>query len=249
MAKNIQETLASPKAAEKKLRRQFVSFQFLKLDPAWRGLAIEERQNGIRDFSGALSRFKDKSLFLSYSLLGLRGDCDFMLWRIAYDLETFQEMTARLLATPLGRFLSFPYSYLAMTKRSIYVKEHEHPGSESSRLQIVPGGARYLFVYPFVKTRTWYSLPTDQRQRMMDEHIAIGHKYPSVKINTAYSFGLDDQEFVLAFESDKPEDFLDLVMALRESEASRYTLRDTPTFTCVAKPIGKILEEVSGAYL
>ena len=36
---------------------------------------------------------------------------------------------------------------------------------------------------------------------MMDEHITIGHKYPSVKLNTTYSFGLDDQEFVVAFET------------------------------------------------
>ena len=68
----------------------------------------------------------------------------------------------------------------------------------------------------------------------MDEHIALGHKYPSVKLNTTYSFGLDDQEFVVAFETDEPRDFVDLVPALRETEASLYTLRDTPIFSCVA---------------
>jgi len=103
---------------------------------------------------------------------------------------------------------------------------------------------KYLFVYPFVKTRAWYALPLDERKRMMNEHIRIGITYPSVKLNTTYSFGLDDQEFVVAFESDSVNDFLDLVQELRETEASRYTLRDTPMFTCVAQPLPEILEAI-----
>jgi chlorite dismutase len=83
------------------------------------------------------------------------------------------------------------------------------------------------------KKRVWYRLPYERRKAMMVEHFAIGHRYPQVKINTAYSFGLDDQEFVVAFECDEPSAFLDLVMELRESQASRYTERETPIFTCV----------------
>jgi chlorite dismutase len=99
---------------------------------------------------------------------------------------------------------------------------------------VKPGRAKYLFIYPFVKTRAWNALPFDERQKMMDAHIEIGHRYPTVKLNTTYSFGLDDQEFVVAFETDVPEDFLDLVMELRETPASAFTLRDTPIFTCIA---------------
>ena len=83
------------------------------------------------------------------------------------------------------------------------------------------------------KKRVWYRLPYERRKAMMIEHFTIGHRYPQVKINTAYSFGLDDQEFVVAFECDEPSAFLDLVMELRESQASRYTERETPIFTCV----------------
>jgi len=68
--------------------------------------------------------------------------------------------------------------------------------------------------------------------------------FPSVSLNTTYSFGLDDQEFVVAFETDVVSDFLDLVQQLRETEASRYTLRDTPMFTCVAQPLQEILEAI-----
>jgi chlorite dismutase len=87
-------------------------------------------------------------------------------------------------------------------------------------------------------------LPLEERQALMDGHIRIGNKYPSVKLNTTYSFGLDDQEFVVAFETDEPKDFLDLVMELRETESSKYTLRDTPIFTCVQMPVAKILEQL-----
>lgn len=77
---------------------------------------------------------------------------------------------------------------------------------------------------------------------MMDEHIRVGHEWPDVKLNTTYSYGLDDQEFVVAFETDYIGRFLDLLMALRLTEASRYTLRDTPSFTCVAMSIGECLD-------
>jgi chlorite dismutase len=129
-----------------------------------------------------------------------------------------------------------------MTKRSIYLDQHVHPGQE--RLHIKPSKAKYVFVYPFVKTRPWYLLPKEERQRVMDEHIAIGHKYPSVKINTTYSFGLDDQDFVVAFETNEPADFVDLVMDLRETESSLFTVRDTPIFTCVSKPLAEVLSDL-----
>src|SRR5438552_18707933 len=96
------------------------------------------------------------------------------------------------------------------------------------------------------KKRVWYRLPYERRKAMMIEHFAIGHRYPQVKINTAYSFGLDDQEFVVAFECDQPAAFLDLVMVLRESQASRYTDRETPIFTCVLMPPAAALQLALG---
>jgi chlorite dismutase len=120
-----------------------------------------------------------------------------------------------------------------MMRPSPYLGRHKHPDQEGRRTRLKPSGGRYLFVYPMVKKRTWYRLPYETRKAMMVEHFAIGHRYPQVKINTAYSFGLDDQEFMVAFESDEPSAFLDLVMELRESQASRYTERETPIFTCV----------------
>ncbi len=231
---------------EKDERRQYVNFAFYKVDPAWRRLPVEERKCGKLQFLQTVRKYETDIMVIAYSLVGIRGDCDFMLWRIGYELPKFQEMTAELLGTGLGQYLTTPYSYLAMTKRSTYVREHHHADQEGTRLRLTPGQFRYLFVYPFVKTRAWYRLTQPARQGMMNEHIEIGHRFPTVRLNTTYSFGLDDQEFVVAFESDRPEHFLDLVMELRHAETSNYTLRDTPVFTCIHHELERVLELLGG---
>ncbi|MBI2083685.1 MAG: chlorite dismutase family protein [Deltaproteobacteria bacterium] len=221
--------------ADEALPRQFVNFSFYRVDPLWRRLPQAERDRGRAEFIEVVQQYSKKLILLNYSLAGIRPDCDFMLWRIGFELELFQEMSARLNQTGLGHYLTTPYSYLAVTKRSVYIDKHVHPGQEGRRGQIKPGEGKYLFVYPFVKTRDWYQLPFPERQKMMDVHIAVGHKYPSIRINTTYSFGIDDQEFVVAFDGDDPREFVDLVQELREAASSKYTVRDTPAFTCVRK--------------
>ena len=222
----------------KPVQRQYVSFTFYKLDPAFRRLPKAEREQGMKEFIDVLEGYDNSSdiILLCYSMVGLRGDVDIMIWRICYSLEEFQKMTTRLLQTGLGAYLNTPYSYLSMTKRSMYM-DFINPEHEEDRTHIIPGKAKYLFIYPFVKTREWYLLTQFTRQGIMDEHIYIGNKYPTVKLNTTYSFGIDDYEFVVAFESDCPDDFLDLVQELRETEGSRYVKEDTPIFTCVAMSI------------
>ena len=131
-----------------------------------------------------------------------------------------------------------------MTKRSMYIDKVDPFHTQESRTHIIPGKRKFLFVYPFVKTREWYLLPLERRQELMDGHIRVGNKYPSVKLNTTYSFGLDDQDFVVAFETDEPKDFLDLVMELREQESSKFTQRDTPIFTAVQMPMGDVLNQL-----
>ena len=230
--------------ATEELRRQVVNFGFFKADPAWRRLPANARELGKVQFCKVATEWatSGKMAVLSYTTVGMRPDTDFMLWRICYNLEDIQEMTTALLNTELGQYLTMPYSLLAMTKRSTYVIEHQHEGQADSRGTLRPGKHKYLFVYPFVKTREWYRMTMPARQGSMNEHIAIGHKYPQIKLNTTYSFGLDDQEFVVAFEGDEPADFVDLVMELREADTSRYTARDTPIFTCILKDIKATLD-------
>jgi chlorite dismutase len=223
------------------LPRQFVSFTFYRVRPEWRMLDEATRAEGKQEFINSVEEFSPELLIHSYSLVGLRPNIEFMTWRIGYDLDPLQEMTARLNRTGLGRYLEVAQSFLSMTKRSMYI-DKDNPKHVEDRLHIIPGKSKYLFVYPFVKTRPWYALPPEQRQDMMDEHIRIGSKYRSVRLHTTYSFGLDDQEFVVAFETDYPSDFLDLVQELRETKASAFTLRDTPMFTCRQRPLAECLE-------
>lgn len=224
-----------------KLPRQFVNFTFYRARPEWLLLPSAEKQSCRDGFVKTVDEFRGTLLMHSYSTVGLRTNVDFMIWRIGYDLEPIQEMTARMNKTEMGKYLEPTQSFLSMTKRSMYI-DKDNPDHVEDRLHIVPGKSQYLFVYPFVKTREWYSRSAEQRQEMMDEHIRIGSKYRSVKLHTTYSFGLDDQEFVVAFETDHPADFLDLVQELRETKASSYTLRDTPMFTCRQRSLAECLE-------
>ena len=234
------QTQSKPNSAA----RQFVNFMFFRVDRAFRALPDEVKNDAKREFAQLLGRYTSPMFVLPYSTVGLKAGIDFMLWRIGYDLDPFQRMAADINKSVLGRYLDVPASYFAMTKHSQYVDEHVHEGQEGRRLRIVPGKRPFLFVYPFVKTRDWYLLPMSERQRIMNEHIAIGHKYPRVKINTTYSFGLDDQDFVVAFEADQADEFLDLVQELRETESSKYTVRDTPMYTCRRSTIEEILDSL-----
>jgi siroheme decarboxylase len=227
-------------------RRQFVRWSFFKIDPAWRALSGDERARGKLAFEAVCKQWASKIVLRAYTLVGLRGDADIGLWLVTERLEDFQELHTQLFATPLGPYLTLAHSYLAMTKRSLYVDRYATEEEAKRRDIIVPGESKYLFVYPFVKTRAWYGLSQEDRQRLMDEHIRVGRKYPDVKLNTTYSYGLDDQEFVVAFETDSPSRFLDLVEELRFSEASQYTLRDTPLLPCIATTVRGMLDSLDG---
>ncbi len=234
-----QITLPQGKA---KQPRQLVRFTFYKLDPQWYRLSEDVRERGKRELREMFAEFEQRTLMRSYGLYGLRADCDFMLWQATYDLDDLQAVSSRIRRSAMGPYLGETRAFLSMTKRSDYVGKQARGVTHDPRLVIEPSDKKYLFVYPFVKTRAWYALPLEDRKRMMNEHIRVGTTYPSVKLNTTYSFGLDDQEFVVAFETDEVADFLDLVQELRETEASMYTLRDTPMFTCVSQSLDEIFE-------
>ncbi|MBA2276872.1 MAG: chlorite dismutase family protein [Chloroflexia bacterium] len=229
-------------------RRQYVKFTFFKVQPEWRRLDPSERAAHKAEFVGVTERWAERNLVRCYSTVGTRGDVDFLVWQVSYELSDIQAMTGELLGTALGGWLTTPFSYLSMTKHSLYVEKYAGPGQDKfTRLTLAPGDHRYLFVYPLTKVREWYGLPADERQQAMNEHIAIGRTYSSIKLNTTYSFGLDDQEFVLAFEGDDPGEFLDLVQELRGSVSSAYTLTDVPIFTCAHVTATEMLDLLTGA--
>jgi chlorite dismutase len=228
------------------VKRQIVTFSFYKVMPEWRRLPAEERAVHKAAFAAVLAGWDKPGEFLSmtYSTVGTRGDVDMCVWSIGYAVDELNKMRSELMRTPLGGYLDSPHNFLAMTKRSQYQIGRPDESESEGRGAIRPGGQKYIFIYPFWKTRPWYLLPLTERKRLMDEHIRIGLSYPRVKLNTTYSFGIDDQEFVVAFETNFPEDFVDLVQQLRETEISLYTLKDTPIFSCVRVSAMEMLDRL-----
>jgi chlorite dismutase len=239
-----QNPAAAPAVTAPAIQRQFVNFAFYKLDPAFRRLGDHEKLQARSEFLKMYNQGRGGMICLSYSTVGLRADTDFVLWRIGASADLFQAQSAQINKSRLGAYLASPHSFVSMTKRSMYIDKLDPFHTAESRTVIIPGQRRFLFIYPFVKTRDWYLLPLEKRQEIMDVHIRVGNKYPSVKLNTTYSFGLDDQDFVVAFETEEPKDFLDLVMELRETQSSKYTQRDTPIFTCVQMPMENVLDQL-----
>src|SRR5499427_5159752 len=237
LAPNVEEL----EEHKRKLPRQFVNFTFYRARPDWRLLDPAKKADCKRSFVAAVDHFRQSLFIHSYSTVGLRSNADFMIWRIGSDLDPMQDMTARLNQTSMAKYVEPTHSLLSMTKRSMYI-EKECADQSEDRTHIVPGQSEYLFVCPLQRTREWYARPQEQRLEMMEENLRIGSKYRSVKLHTTYSFGLDDQEFVVAFETDKPADFLDLFQELRETKASCFTLRDTPMFTCRKRSLAECLD-------
>jgi len=200
-----------------------------------------DKQHCKQRFVEAVDDFRRALLINTYSTVGWRTNADFMIWRIGDRLDPFQEMTGLLNGTQMAKYVDATASFLSMTKRSMFI-EKDCSDHEEDRTHVIPGQAEYLFVCPVQRTHEWYSRSQEQRQEMMDEYQRIGSKYRSVKLHTTYSFGLDDQEFVVTFETDKPSDFLDMFQELRETKASGFTLRNTPMFTCRRRSLVECLD-------
>jgi chlorite dismutase len=221
---------------------QYVAYTLYRVDPAWRRLPVEERAAGKEALADLVAGWQERMELRTYSLVGVRPEVDFMFWKLTERYDDLRELAVDVNASPIAGYLDTPYSYLAATKPSQYFEDK----SKRPR-RVVPRGAPYLVVYPFVKKREWYALPIDDRRRAMAEHAAVGSRFVTITNHTTYSFGIDDQEFMTAFECEAPADFLQLMMTLRETEASRYTERDTPIFVGTAQELPQILDSLDGA--
>jgi chlorite dismutase len=214
----------------------FVQYLTFKTDPAWRRLPEAEREHGRREFAEELECAEGVRSF-SYSTLGLKADADLFLWRMSDTPDRLQESLSRLLMTGLGRYVEVTHSFVGLVGQSTYVRRRDSQEQAIFELD----RQRYLVVYPFSKTIEWYLMSKEARQGMMNEHIRIGHEFPSVRQLLVYSTGLDDQEFIVSYETEDLAAFQQLVIALRDTEARRYTLRDTPIFTCIYRPLNETL--------
>ncbi len=213
--------------------RPFVHVLALRLDPAWRRLPEADRAEDVTALRVAVERAARRVTTYTYSMVGLRAEADLLFWRMAAALEDLEEEASLLLRSGLGRWCAPAHAMVGLVRPSTYTKRP----TDQEQAMLAGERSRYLIVYPFVKSTEWYLTPHEERQRVMAEHIRVGREYPMVRQCLAYSFGLDDQEFIVAYETDDLPAFQDLVMALRETESRRATVRDTPILTGIHRPL------------
>ena len=226
-------------------RRQFVNFAFFRVHPDWRRLPLEQRRQHKEETLRVLRRWNNEEMrILTYSTGGFRAECDFMLWRICYSLDCLNASHTDVIKTELGGYLEQTRSFLGMTKRSQYLIGAERDNDPVLRGYIKPGSGRYLVVYPFTKVREWYRRAFEDRQRIVSEQIRALDEFNRVRMNIIYSFGLDDNEYVVAMDTDFPEDLVEMGMQLREIENSTYMLDDRPRVTCLKLAPEEMLERL-----
>ncbi|MEW5990630.1 MAG: chlorite dismutase family protein [Chloroflexota bacterium] len=221
---------------------QYVQAMVLGLDPTWRRLDGATRAAGAAAFAEVIEGRNDV-VTATYEMIGRRAAADILVWRLAPSVDVLDDEAARLLRTGVGRWLSVRESFLGRISESQYVAR---PTSQEQSL-FAGDRARYLIVYPFTKSVEWYLLPREVRQGSMNEHMRVGRAYPQVRQLLAYSFGLDDHDFLVAYETDDLPAFSELVRELRATDARRSTVRDTPILLGVHRPMSEILELLGAA--
>ncbi len=215
----------------------FFNFSFFKVDQKWRWMNDMTKKESAKEFISIMEQ-ENSVRYRSYSLVGLREDADFMLWLASDKIDNTQRVIARLYKTVLGKYITPTYTYLSVLKPSTYTGKAESSFMKGEK------PLRYVIVYPFIKNREWYLLSYEERKKMMEEHALVGKRFPMVRLNTSYSFGLDDQDFMLAFETDDLYAFHELVMQLRETQVSRYVVKDTPMLVSIYKPLEEVIDDL-----
>jgi chlorite dismutase len=219
------------------VEKQFVNFIFFKVNPEWRKLNIDTKRVFKSEFQSVYDRFRQDFLLFSYSLVGFDSKADLMFWRIGSSLDLIQEMTAKLYRTSLGSFLETTDNYLSTTKRMMFVEE-----KTEDRQRVQAGATKYHFVYPCAKHKDWMDMPPEQRDALIEENFMVGKKFPNIRIHLTHAFGFSDQEYLISFETDEPRDFLALAEELRETQASSFTLRGLPIYTCRQRSLSECLD-------
>jgi chlorite dismutase len=219
------------------LEKQFVNFMFFRVNPEWRKLNHETKRVFKSEFQSVYREFTDDFLLFSYSLVGFDSKADLMFWRVGTSLDLIQEMTAKLYRTNLGNYLETADNYLSVTKKMMFV---EH--SAEDRYHVNAGQKKYLFLYPWSQNKEWYSMSAEERDSLIQENFMVGMKFQNIKIHLTHAFGFSEQEYLLSFETDEPQDFLALAEELRHTPASKFALRGMPVYTCRQRPLTECLD-------
>ncbi len=160
-----------------------------------------------------------------YDLAGMRADADWLVWWHAETIEALQHAYSGIRQTALGRASEPVWSAAGVHRAAEFNRSHipAFLSGEPAR--------KYLCVYPFVRSYDWYLLPAEQRRKMLADHGRAAAPFPDVRANTVSSIALGDYEWLLAFEADDLHRIVDLMRALRDTEARRHVREEVPFFT------------------
>ena len=217
----------------------YVKFSFFKARPSWKLLNRDLKSRLREELISTIREAADASdaPISCFSAVGTRADVDLLLFQNAPTVDVFHNTASMINRSEASAHFDQPFSYLSLRRKTRY----KHGGGNP---EVVRKDKRYFIVYPMTKTRPWYGLTMTERQEMMNDHFRVGHGYPGVTINTTYSFGIDDPEFVVAFETDDPSEFVSLVMDLREVPGAQYTASETPIFTTIRMSLPDALQAI-----
>ncbi len=209
-------------------------FCILSLSDEYWKIAAPERRALHGEWTQRLSRVPATIHFYQASLMRSRGDL--LMWSAAEAQEpdvpaTFFESLTRAI-NPMRHYVRIEEVLWGLTRPSPYSRARSAGAIDPLRPERLP----YLVVYPFVKSAGWYVKDQESRQRVMNEHIRIGKQYRDIPQLLLYSFGLQDQEFVVVYETTDLGRFSSLVQELRGTDARLYTERDTPLHTGIHRP-------------
>lgn len=174
----------------------------------------------------------------TYATRGFKARTTFMLWCRGEWPEDVQLMLRRLLRMKLGKYLSISYTYFGIVRNSEY---SGRTGKPEQVMQAYEERLPYFVLYPFTKTSEWHAMDVSARKAIMGEHIKVGVGHPAIRQCLLYSYGVDDNEFLVSYEMKTLEEFQDLVIQMRRTAGRKYTLVDTPTFTCIYKTAAQLM--------
>jgi chlorite dismutase len=217
--------------------KQYVNFVFFRVNPDWRKLGPDTKRVAKQEFRSVYESYRDRFLLFSYSLIGFDSKADLMFWRIGTSMDAIQDMTASLFRTLLGSYFETADNYLSVTKERVFTI-----GKIEDRTFVNAGEKKYHFVYPCMKEKGWFDKSVAERDALIEENFMIGRRFENIKIHLTHAFGFSDQEYIISFETDEPRDFLDMADELRQTPASKFTLRGMPIYTCRQRPLMECLD-------
>ncbi len=223
------------------IEKQFVNFTFLRVCPEWRKLKNADKLDFKAEFENVFKRFRQDLILNSYSLIGFDSKADLMFWRIGTSLDSIQEMTAKLYRTNLGSYFETTDNYLSATRRMMFLPAGENDHAED-RYHVRAGAKKYLFVYPCAKNTDWQGTTGEECDALVEEYFMVGKRFENIKIHLTHAFGFGEQEFIVSFETDELKDFLALAEELRQTPASKFTMRGTPIYTCRQRSLMECLD-------